>query len=43
MRHGHEFDETQYAEYDMKSVLKIDDLEGEFLLAIVRRLTKRDP
>jgi hypothetical protein len=43
MRHGHEFDETRYAEYGMKSVLKIDDLEGEYLLAIVRCLTKRDP
>jgi hypothetical protein len=43
MRHGHEFDETRYAEYGMKSVLKIHDFKGEYLLAIVHRLTKCDP
>jgi hypothetical protein len=43
MRHDHEFDETWYAEHGMESVLKIHDLEGEYLLAIVRCLIKRDP
>jgi hypothetical protein len=43
MTYGHEFDETRYAEHGMESVLEIHDLEGEYLLAIVRRLTKCDP
>ena len=42
MRHDHEFDKTRYVEHGMESVLKIHDLEGEYLLAKVRCLTKRD-
>jgi hypothetical protein len=42
MRHSHEFDETRYAEYGMEGVLEIHDLDEEYLLTIVRRLTKRD-
>ena len=43
MRDNHEFDETQYAEDSMIGVLKIHNLNGEYLLAKVRHLAERNP
>jgi hypothetical protein len=40
---SHEFNKTRYAEDGVISVLEINNLKGEYLLAKVRRLTEHNP
>lgn len=38
-----ELDKSWYPQHNMIGVLKVDDLDGEYLLAIVYRIIECDP